>query len=338
MSDVRSHRESTGGQNGPVAAVDFGRACASEVSRSPTERPRLICTCCHPALALAAQVALTLRLVCGLSTAEVARAFLVSETTMAARITRAKKKIAAARIPYRVPTPADLPERIDAVLTVVHLLFTTGHTVPYGAGLVRGELTERAIDVARMLHALVRGHAEVAGLLALMLLTEARRDARLDAGGAMVPLERQDRDRWNRDLIAEGLALVRDSLRRPGKYALQAAIAAVHAEAADYDTTDWRQIVGLYDELARRWPSPVVALNRAVAVGYADGPGPALEALDALTADPQLAAYEYLPAARAHFLAQLGLADKARAAYDEAILLAGNDVEREFLARKRDTV
>jgi RNA polymerase sigma-70 factor (ECF subfamily) len=302
------------------------------------DRLRLICTCCHPTLALEAQVALTLRLVCGLSTAEVARAFLVSEPTMAARITRAKKKIAAARIPYRVPAPADLPERVDAVLTVVHLLFTTGHTAPYGAELVRRELTERAIDIARTLHTLVREHAEVAGLLALMLLTEARRDARLDTDGAMVPLERQDRSRWNRELIAEGLALVHDSLRHPGKYALQAAIAAVHAEAAGYDATDWRQIVGLYDELARRWPSPVVALNRAVALGYADGPGPALAALDTLTAHPQLAAYEYLPAARAHFLAQLGRADEARAAYDEAILLTGNDIEREFLARKRDTV
>jgi RNA polymerase sigma factor (sigma-70 family) len=302
------------------------------------DRLRLICTCCHPTLALEAQVALTLRLVCGLSTAEVARAFLVSEPTMAARITRAKKKIAAARIPYRVPTPADLPERVDAVLTVVHLLFTTGHTAPYGAELVRRELTERAIDVARMLHTLVREHAEVAGLLALMLLTEARRDARLDTDGAMVPLERQDRSRWNRELIAEGLALVHDSLRHPGKYALQAAIAAVHAEAAGYDATDWRQIVGLYDELARRWRSPVVALNRAVALGYAEGPGPALAALDTLTAHPQLATYEYLPAARAHFLAQLGRADEARAAYDEAILLTGNDIEREFLARKRDTV
>ena len=302
------------------------------------DRLRLICTCCHPALALEAQVALTLRLVCGLSTAEVARAFLVSEPTMAARITRAKKKIAAARIPYRVPTPADLPERVDAVLTVVHLLFTTGHTAPYGAGLVRRELTESAIDVARMLHTLVREHAEVAGLLGLMLLTEARRGARLDADGAMVPLERQDRRRWNQELIAEGLALVPESLRRPGKYALQAAIAAVHAEAVTYQATDWRQIIGLYDELARCWPSPVAALNRAVALGYVDGPGPALDALDALAADPQLAAYEYLPAARAHFLAELGRADEARAAYDEAILLAGNDVEREFLVRKRDAV
>jgi RNA polymerase sigma factor (sigma-70 family) len=302
------------------------------------DRLRLICTCCHPTLAIETQVALTLRLVCGLSTAEVARAFLVSERTMAARITRAKKKIAAARIPYRVPTPADLPDRVDAVLTVVHLLFTTGHTAPYGAELVRGELTERAIEIARMLHTSVPEHAEAAGLLSLMLLTEARRDARLDTDGAMVPLERQDRSRWNQDMIAEGIALVHDSLRRPGRYALQAAIAAVHADAAGHDTTDWRQIVGLYDELGHRWSSPVVALNRAVAVGYADGPGPALAALDILTTDPQLASYEYLPAARAHFLAELGRTDEARAAYDEAILLTGNDVEREFLARKRDAV
>ncbi|GAA4401843.1 RNA polymerase sigma factor [Tsukamurella soli] len=302
------------------------------------DRLRLICTCCHPTLAVEAQVALTLRLVCGLSTAEVARAFLVSESTMAARITRAKKKIAAARIPYRVPTPADLPDRVDAVLTVVHLLFTTGHTAPYGAELIRRELTERAIEIARILHTLVPEHAEAAGLLALMVLTEARRDARLDADGAMVALERQDRTRWDRELIAEGLALVHGSLRRPGPYALQAAIAAVHAEADGYDATDWRQIVGLYDELARRWPSPIVALNRAVALGYADGPRPALDALDALAAHPQLAAYEYLPAARAHFLGRLGRLDEARAAYDEAILLAGNDVEREFLVRKRDAV
>ncbi len=302
------------------------------------DRLRLICTCCHPALALEAQVALTLRLVCGLSTAEVARAFLVSESTMAARITRAKKKIAAARIPYRVPTPADLPARVDAVLTVVHLLFTTGHTAPYGAELVRTELTERAIEIARILHTLVREHAEAAGLLALMVLTEARNGARLDEDGAMVSLERQDRTRWDRELIAEGLALVHDSLRRPGRYALAAAIAAVHAEADCYDATDWRQIVGLYDELARRWPTPVVALNRAVALGYAEGPGAALDALDALAAHPQLVAYEYLPAARAHFLARLGRAEEARVAYDEAILLAGNDVEREFLVRKRDAV
>ncbi|RJO73312.1 sigma-70 family RNA polymerase sigma factor [Nocardia panacis] len=312
------------------------RAVAAGDPRIADDRLRLICTCCHPALAPQAQVALTLRLVCGLSTAEVARAFLVSEATMAARITRAKKKIATARISYRVPAPAELPERISAVLAVVHLLFTTGHTAPCGAELARRELTDRAIDLARMLRGLVPDFAEVSGLLALLLLTESRRDARLDADGAMVALADQDRANWDRELIVEGLALVRDSLRDPGKYALQAAIAAVHAEAADHDVTDWRQIVGLYDELAKVWPSPVVSLNRAVALGYAEGPAPALAALDSLTEHPQLLAYEYLPAARAHFLAQLGHADQARAAYDEAILLAGNDIERAFLARKRD--
>ncbi|MFI1918720.1 RNA polymerase sigma factor [Nocardia sp. NPDC020380] len=314
------------------------QAVAAGEPRITDDRLRLICTCCHPALAPEAQVALTLRLVCGLSTAEVARAFLISESTMAARITRAKKKIATARIPYRVPTPAELPERIGAVLAVVHLLFTTGHTAPYGAELARRELTERAIDLARMLYGLVPGLAEVPGLLALLLLTESRRAARLDAGHAMVALADQDRSAWNRELIAEGLALVPHSLRRPGKYALQAAIAALHAEAPSYDATDWRQIVGLYDELARVWPSPVVALNRAVALGYAEGPEPALAALDELMAHPLLATYEYLPAARAHFLAELGRTDEARAAYDEAILLTGNDIEREFVARKREAL
>ncbi|MFC5186866.1 RNA polymerase sigma factor [Actinomadura harenae] len=314
------------------------QAVAAADPHIPDDRLRLICTCCHPALAIEAQVALTLRLVCGLSTSEVAQAFLVSESTMAARITRAKKKIAAARIPFRVPAPADLAERIGAVLAVVHLLYTTGHSAPYGGELVRGELTERAVDLVRMLRVLVPEHAEVSGLLALMLLTESRRMARQDENGTMVPLEHQDRTRWDRELIDEGLALVRDAMRRPGKYALQAAIAALHAEAPDYATTDWRQIVGLYDELARLWPSPVVSLNRGVALGYAEGPESALAALDQLIALPQLAGYEYLPAARAHFLAELGRTGDARAAYDEAILLTGNDVERAFLVAKRDAL
>jgi RNA polymerase sigma factor (sigma-70 family) len=311
------------------------RAVAAADPRISDDRLRLVCTCCHPALSIEAQVALTLRLVCGLSTAEVARAFLVTDSTMAARITRAKKKIATARIPYRMPTPVDLPQRLDAVLVVVHLLFTTGHSAPYGGELVRRELTERAVDLARMLRTLAPDHAEVSGLLALMLLTESRRTARQDDNGTMIPLEDQDRARWDRELIEEGLALVRDSLRKPGKYALQAAVAAVHAEAFDYAATDWRQIVGLYDELTRVWSSPVVALNRAVALGYADGPESALAAMDPLLAHPQLAGYEYLPAARAHFLAELGRAREARAAYDEAILLTGNDIEREFLITKR---
>ncbi|NKY86758.1 RNA polymerase sigma factor [Nocardia veterana] len=298
----------------------------------PDDRLRLICTCCHPALAQPARVALTLRLVCGLTTAEVARAFLVTESTMAARITRAKKKIAAAGIPYRVPDPAELPERIEAVLAVVHLLFTTGHTAPSGDALIRRDLTERAIDLAGMLHALLPDDAEIAGLLALLLLTDARRAARLAPDGGMIALADQDRSRWDRDRIRQGLALVRSALeRQPGRYALQAAIAAVHAEAPSYAETDWREILGLYDVLIQLWPSPVVALNRAVAAGMADGPAAGVAALDALTAEPQLAGYGYLPAARAHFLAELGRREEARQALTEALLLTENATERAFL-------
>lgn len=301
----------------------------------PDDRLRLICTCCHPALAPQTQVALTLRLVCGLTTAEVARAFLVAEPTMAARITRAKKKIAAARIPYRVPGPAELPERIEAVLAVVHLLFTTGHTAPSGEDLIRRDLTERALDLARMLHGLLPEDPEIAGLLALLLLTDARRAARVTAEGAMIALADQDRARWDPEEIGQGIALVRFALeRRPGRYALQAAIAAVHAEAPSYDATDWQEIRGLYDVLSRIWPSPVVALNRAVAIGMAGDPAAGFAALDALAAEPQLAGYSYLPAARAHFLAELGRLDEARLAYSEALLLTENAAEREFLDRR----
>ncbi|PSR65119.1 RNA polymerase subunit sigma-24 [Nocardia sp. MDA0666] len=301
----------------------------------PDDRLRLICTCCHPALAPQTQVALTLRLVCGLTTAEVARAFLVAEPTMAARITRAKKKIAAARIPYRVPGPAELPERIEAVLAVVHLLFTTGHTAPSGDDLIRRDLTERALDLARMLHALLPEDPEIAGLLALLLLTDARRAARVTSGGAMVALADQDRARWDREEITQGIALVRFALeRRPGRYALQAAIAAVHAEAPSYAATDWQEIRGLYDVLIRIWPSPVVALNRAVAIGMAGDPAAGYAALEALAAEPQLAGYSYLPAARAHFLTELGRFDEARLAYSEALLLTENAAERDFLDRR----
>src|SRR3954462_8789899 len=239
----------------------------------PDDRLRLVCTCCHPALSRETQVALTLRLVCGLTTAEVARAFLVSEPTMAARLTRAKKKIASARIPYRVPAADDLPARIDAVLEVVHLLFTTGHTAPAGADLVRRDLVERALDLARMVRTLLPGDADVAGLLALVLLTDARRETRVDAAGRLLLLEEQDRSRWDRAEIAEGIALVREALGRrpPGRFALQAAIAAVHAESPSWEATDWAEVVALYDLLEQIWPSPVVALNRAVAVGFARG-------------------------------------------------------------------
>jgi RNA polymerase sigma-70 factor (ECF subfamily) len=296
------------------------------------DRLRLIFTCCHPALAREAQVGLTLRLVCGLTTAEIARAFLVSEPTMAARVTRAKKKISAARIPYRVPAAHELPERLDAVLTVLHLVFTTGHTAPSGDVLVRSDLTARAIGLGRMLLELMPDEREARALLALMILTDARRSTRLDDSGELMLLEDQDRSRWDRDAIAEGRALVFEALRggRPGRFALQAAIAALHAEAAVYADTDWKQIVGLYDLLLASWPSPVVALNRAAAVAFADGPAIGLAVLDSqdLTA---LSGYHYLPAARADLLRRLGRFTEAAEEYRSAIALVGNDSERAFL-------
>jgi RNA polymerase sigma factor (sigma-70 family) len=302
----------------------------------PDERLRLIVTCCHPALDRPAQVALTLRLMCGLSTADVARAFLVSEPTMAARITRAKKKIAVARIPYRVPPAAELPDRIDAVLAVVHLLFTTGHTTPSGDELVRRDLVERSIELCRMLRRLLPGDPSVAGLLALLLLTDARRETRTGDDGRMLLLEEQDRSRWDSRAIAEGAALVREALRGrpPGRYALQAAIAAVHAESPTWDDTDWQEIAALYGVLVQLWPSPVVALNRAVAIGFACGAGAGLAALDALAGEPLLAGYGYLPAARADFLRRLGRVPEAREAYTEALFLTENAVERDFLAAR----
>ncbi len=302
----------------------------------PDDRLRLICTCCHPALAPEAQVALTLRLLCGLTTAEVAHAFLVGEATMAARLTRAKKKIAAAGIPYRVPPAAELPQRIAAVLDVVHLVFTTGHTAPAGERLRRGDLVERALDLARTLRRLLPADPDVAGLLALVLLTDARRATRVDPDGTLVLLAEQDRTAWDHREIAEGVELVRFALRArpPGRFALQAAIAAVHAESPSWDATDWAELVGLYDLLVETWPSPVVALNRAVAVGFAQGPAAGLAALEPLAAEPQLATYPYLAASRADFLRRLGYDRDARAAYEEAIALTDNDVERHFLERR----
>ena len=301
----------------------------------PDDRLSLVFTCCHPALSLEAQVALTLRLLCGLSTSEVAHAFLVSEPTMAARITRAKRKITRAHIPYRVPDAAELPARVDAVLAVVHLLFTTGHTAPAGPMLVRHDLVVRALDLGRLLHALLPG-PEVAGLLALVLLTDARRATRVSPDGRLLLLAEQDRSQWDRPAIVEGLALVRTALRSgpPGRYALQAAIAAVHADALSWEQTDWNEIAVLYGLLMQRWPSPVVALNRAVAIGLADGPQAGLDALDPLGSEPALATYAYLPAARADFLRRLGRVPEARTAYGEAVLLTGNEVERAFLASR----
>jgi len=300
------------------------------------DRLRLIFTCCHPALAPESQVALTLRLICGLTTSEVARMFLVPEATMAARITRAKKKIATARIPYRVPGPDELPDRIDAVLTVVHLVFTTGHTAPQGAELVRTDLVERALHLARMLRSLLPDEPDVAGLLALILLTDARLPARTAEDGTLALLADQDRSRWDADKIAEGLRLVREALERrpPGRFALMAAIAAVHAEAPTWSATDWAELVGLYDLLVTIWPSPVVSLNRAVAIGLAEGPEAGLAALDALAGEPQLAAYGYLASARADFLRRLGRVDEAADAYRQALAVTENAVEAGFLSAR----
>jgi RNA polymerase sigma-70 factor (ECF subfamily) len=316
--------EDTGEQDGPSAEA------------FPDDRLRLVFTCCHPALAVESQVALTLRLVCGLTTAEVARAFLVPEATMAARLTRAKKKIAAARIPYRIPAVGDLPARTEAVLTVVHLVFTAGHTAAAGAELTRGDLVERATDLARMLRMLLPDDPNVAGLLALILLTDARRATRTDAQGRLVLLADQDRARWDAAAIAEGVALVHEALERraAGRFVLEAAIAAVHSRAPSWAATDWVRIVGLYDTLLERWPSPVVALNRAVAVGLAFGPRAGLDALAPLEQEPQLARYPYLAAARADFLRRLGRLPEARDAYEEALVFTDNAAERAFLTER----
>ena len=298
----------------------------------PDDRLRLVFTCCHPALAREAQVALTLRLVCGLTIEEIANGFLVPQATMAARVTRAKKKISAARIPYRVPGPADLPDRLDAVLTVVHLLFSTGHTAPGGASLVRDDLVERALELGRMLALLMPDEPEVRGLLALILLTDARRAARLDTEGSLVLLEDQDRARWDPRAIDEGLLLV-DGLGRgrPGRFALQAAIAAVHARAVSWQDTDWPLVLLLYDALLVVWPSPVVALNRVVAVLMVSGPAVALAEVEALESDRWLAGYRYLAATKADLLRRLSRNGEAAAAYGEALALADNAAERAFL-------
>jgi RNA polymerase sigma-70 factor, ECF subfamily len=296
----------------------------------PDDRLRLVFTCCHPALAREAQVALTLRLVCGVATPDIADAFLVSEPTMAARLTRAKKKIAAARIPYTVPDAADLPERVDAVLTVIHLLATTGHTAPSGEALLREDLLERALDLARMLVALLPREPETRGLLALMLVLHARRETRGEL------LADQDRSAWDRSEIAEADALLRSALADgpAGRFTLQAAIAALHAQAPSWEETDWPQIVTLYGELLREWPSPVVALNRAIAVSMADGPQAALAEVEALERDGRLAGYRYLPAAKADVLRRLGRDAEAAAAYRAALALTENAAERAFLERR----
>jgi RNA polymerase sigma-70 factor (ECF subfamily) len=302
----------------------------------PDERLRLIFMCCHPALAPEAQTALTLRLVCGVSAGDIARVFLVSEPTMAARLTRAKKKISVARIPYRVPGAAELPDRLRAVLGVIHLLFTIGHTAPSGASLVRTELLGQALHLTRMLRELMPDEREVWGLLALLLVTDARRSTRVDTRGRLLRLAEQDRSQWDRSAIAEAHGLIVDGLRggRPGRYVLQAAIASVYAAAPAYDQTDWQQIVTLYDELLSVWPSPVVALNRTVAVAQVSGPTQALAEVEELEKDGRLAGYQYLPAIKADLLRRLGRTDEASVAYRQALELTSNEAEREFLAER----
>jgi RNA polymerase sigma-70 factor (ECF subfamily) len=304
----------------------------------PDDRLRLVFTCCHPALSREAQVALTLRLVCGVGTADIAHAFLVTEPTMAARLTRAKRKIAAAGIPYAVPGPHDLPARLDAVLTVVHLLSTIGHVAPSGDALVRVDLADRALDLARMLHALLPAEREVAGLLALLLVHHARRATRTDEAGRLALLEDQDRAAWDRAAIAQADELLVGALRAgpPGRFALQAAIAAVHAQAPSYEETDWTQIVALYDQLLRVWPAPVVALNRAVAVAMVEGPEAGLAEVERLERDAQLAGYRYLPSTKAGLLRRLGRHEEAADAYRAALALTENATERAFLSYRLD--
>src|SRR6058998_380093 len=303
----------------------------------PDERLRLIFTCCHPALALEAQVALTLRTLGGLQTDEIARAFLVPTATMAQRLVRAKGKIRDAGIPYTVPDTKDMPARLDAVLTVIYLVFTEGYAPTRGEALVRTALCAEAIRLGRLVRALMAPQppSEATGLLALMLLHDSRREARLDESGDLVLLEEQDRSRWNRAQIAEALPLVAEALRGgPSAFALQAAIASLHCQAARPEATDWPQIVRLYDLLARAQPSPIVFLNRAAAVAMVQGPRAALTLIDELAAGNELDRYHLLHAARADLLRRLGANAEAASSYARALSLVTNDAERRFLERR----
>ncbi len=298
---------------------------------------RLLFTCCHPSLARDAQVALTARLVCGLTTAETARLLLVQEATVAARVTRAKKKIAAAGVPFRVPTGAELPDRLDTVLSVVHLLLTAAHTAPVGEDVVREDLLLRARELTGALAGLMPDEPEVLAVHALVLLTWARRRARQGPDGRLLLLAEQDRSLWDGDVVAEADRLVRRALRArpPGRFALQAAIAACHATAPDYAGTDWEELLGLYDRLLHVWPTPVVALNRAVALAEVDGARAALTAVDE-SGVPDT--YPYGHAVRAHLLRELGRTAEARREYDRAAALTGNAHERMFLLARRDAL
>jgi len=307
-----------------------------DIEEIPDDRLRLIFTCCHPALALDAQVALTLRTLCGLETDEIARAFLVPGPTMAQRLVRAKRKIRQAGIPYAVPETKDMAERLEAVLTVVYLVFNEGYAATRGSRLVRTDLCAEAIRLGRLVRTLMSPQPppEATALVALMLLHDARREARLDEAGDVVLLEEQDRSRWDRTLIAEALSLTEEAFRGgPGPFALQAGIAALHCQAVRAEDTDWPQILRLYDQLERLQPSPIVSLNRAVAVAMVHGPQPALTIIDALAAG-DLEDYHLLHAARADLLRRLGSAEEAASSYRRALALVTNDSERRFLERR----